>query len=711
MSKLELIDDYISERKRNKENDLLALLVISVKIMYSTDFERKNYFKNLGGKLAKPNGYDTAGFSNQDYGYYYITRCYSEKIFNMEMFGKNLKLDLGFVGTNPAPKNNTHPKSISSITKKLKDIYQDFLLEDNKHYYYDIAFDDHTFLIAKYNNNFRIIQSWMLKYQLENVVFNNDIHNCFPKFITLLFINQYYLCMSRSINLITMVRNVFDCNNLQAKQYINEFKYMYCLIFSKELHINGNTFNLHVELNSDKYLCQSFDINVRIKKHEFEPDKVLQTYQKISFDALRNEIKKYPALESFYRTKLGVQYPFYNINQVVNINDNIRQILNYHIYPYLIKDHHYDSQHLNFMLKNYNIQLDSKNYFEKLIKTALAKYQRNTKLIKMRNSRISNKTETVLQIYKTYRMEKNGGQATSIYETNSTLPNLANLANLAKLAETNTTNLTKSQLANLTKLAVQIIPILSQKKIEVFDLYKNYIELMSSTEDKLTNNKIYIPFDKLNLTEVLNTTEKQNATMLYEQTKNNIIMEITNHIKVTLQQLLGKLDISEQLVTIVKLYLVEPELQPVLSEFINNSKREVFDLVSEILSKNIISGFYNQSYSQQKIALEGFNLIEVIVSNKTEILEVLTGITFSLPDEINQIRQYQFDITNVKENKFSDKIIVNYMLPIISGKPNNEKIQTLMGINLNTHDTTGIKYVNSLLDNEIIFSCPKETLA
>ncbi len=711
MSKLELIDDYISERKRNKENDLLALLVISVKIMYSTDFERKNYFKNLGGKLAKPNGYDTAGFSNQDYGYYYITRCYSEKIFNMEMFGKNLKLDLGFVGTNPAPKNNTHPKSISGITKKLKDIYQDFLLEDNKHYYYDIAFDDHTFLIAKYNNNFRIIQSWMLKYQLENVGFNNDIHNCFPKFITLLFINQYYLCMSRSINLITMVRNVFDCNNLQAKQYINEFKYMYCLIFSKELHINGNTFNLHVELNSDKYLCQSFDINVRIKKHEFEPDKVLQTYQKISFDALRNEIKKYPALESFYRTKLGVQYPFYNINQVVNINDNIRQILNYHIYPYLIKDHHYDSQHLNFMLKNYNIQLDSKNYLKKLIKTALAKYQRNTKLIKMRNSRISNKTETVLQIYKTYRMEKNGGQATSIYETNSTLPNLANLANLAKLAETNTTNLTKSQLANLTKLAVQIIPILSQKKIEVFDLYKSYIELMSTTEDKLTNNKIYIPFDKLNLTEVLNTTEKQNATMLYEQTKNNIIMEITNHIKVTLQQLLGKLDISEQLVTIVKLYLVEPELQPVLSEFINNSKREVFDLVSEILSKNIISGFYNQSYSQQKIALEGFNLIEVIVSNKTEILEVLTGITFSLPDEINQIRQYQFDITNVKENKFSDKIIVNYMLPIISGKPNNEKIQTLMGINLNTHDTTGIKYVNSLLDNEIIFSCPKETLA
>lgn len=234
---------------------------------------------------------------------------------------------------------------------------------------------------------------------------------------------------------------------------------------------------------------------------------------------------------------------------------------------------------------------------------------------------------------------------------------------------------------------------------------------MSPIEDKLTNNKIHIPFDKLNLTEVLNTTEKQNVTMLYEQTKNNIITEITNYIKVTLKQLLGKLDISEQLVTIVKLYLTEPELQLVLCEIINSSKREVFDLLSEILSKEIIPEFYNQSYHQQKLALESFNLIEVIISNKNEILGVLNGITFDLPDEINQIRQYQSEIANVKENKFSDKIIVNYMLPIISGKPNNEKIQTLMGINLNTHDTTGIKYVNSMLDNEIIFSCPKETLA
>ncbi len=561
MSKLDLVDNYIEERKRNKENDLIVLLMASAKTMYSTDAARKNYFKNIRGKLFKSNGYETAGFANQDYGYYYITRCYTEKIFNSNVFGKNLKLDLGFVGTNPAPRNSTDPRSISGITKKLKDIYQDFLLEDNKHYYYDISFDDHTFLITKYNNNFRIIQSWMLKYQLENISFNNDIHNCFPKFITLLFINQYYLCMGRTINLITMVRNVFDCNNLQAKQYVNEFKNMYCLIFSKELHILGNTFNLHVELNSEKYLCQSFDIYISIKKHEFNPETILQTYQTLSSNALKNEIKKYPALESFYRTKLGVQYPFYGLNQVVNINNNVSQILNYHIYPYLIKDHHYDSQHLNYMLKNYNIQLDTKLYLKKLIKTAWTKYQRDTKLIKMRNSRITNKTGTVLQIYKTSRMEKIGGQATSIGHTNSQLPNLANLANLAKLSETktaNTTNITKLQIANLAKLAERIIPILAQKKIEVFELYTSFIELMSTIEDKLTNNKIYIPFDKLNLTEVLTTTEKQKATMLYEQVKNNIIMEITSYIKVTLNQLLGKLDISEQLVTIVKLYLTEP---------------------------------------------------------------------------------------------------------------------------------------------------------
>ncbi len=128
-------------------------------------------------------------------------------------------------------------------------------------------------------------------------------------------------------------------------------------------------------------------------------------------------------------------------------------------------------------------------------------------------------------------------------------------------------------------------------------------------------------------------------------------------------------------------------------------------MLSEILSKEIIPGFYNQSYHQQKLALEGVNFFEVIISNKDEILEVLTGIKFDLPDEINQIKQYQCEIANVSENIFSDKIIVNYMLPIISGKSNNEKIQTLMGVNLNTNDTTGIKYVNSLLDNEIVFLC------
>ena len=79
---------------------------------------------------------------------------------------------------------------------KIKDIYNDLKSIDNKHYYYDIGFNDHTFIIAKYNNNFRIIQSWMLKYQLENVIFNNDIHYSFPRFITLLFIYQYYMCIT-----------------------------------------------------------------------------------------------------------------------------------------------------------------------------------------------------------------------------------------------------------------------------------------------------------------------------------------------------------------------------------------------------------------------------------------------------------------------------------------------------------------------------------
>jgi len=303
---------------------------------------------------------------------------------------------------------------------------------------------------------------------------------------------------------------------------------------------------------------------------------------------------------------------------------------------------------------------------------------------------------------------------------NSQLQNFTNFTNLSKLAEINTPSSQLPNFTNLSKLAEthkpntpnfrlaeEIIPILAREKIEVFELYTIYSKLMSSIEDKLKNNKINIPFNNLNFSEVLTTSEKQKVTILYEQIKYNIKMEIMSYIKVTLNQLLEKLDISEQLVTIVKLYLTEPELEPILCEIIENSKREVFDLLSEILSYKIIPDFYNQSYHQQKIALEGFNLIEAIVYNKNEILDVLTSITFDLPDEINQIKQYQTEMSSVSENKFSDKIIVNYMLPIISGKSNNEKIQTLIGINLNTHDSTGIKYVNSLLDNEIIFTCPE----
>jgi len=49
MSKLELVDNYIKERKTNKDSDILVLLIISVEIMHSTEKAREKYFKDLGG--------------------------------------------------------------------------------------------------------------------------------------------------------------------------------------------------------------------------------------------------------------------------------------------------------------------------------------------------------------------------------------------------------------------------------------------------------------------------------------------------------------------------------------------------------------------------------------------------------------------------------------------------------------------------------------
>ena len=677
MNKLNLIDEYIIERKNRKIDDLLTMILTAQTLM--NDPINSN---SLSASLRVKLGYTTFGLSNHEYGYYYITRCASEKIFNKEVFSGNIARNLTFIGKNPAPVNQTTQSSITKIIEKIKDIYNDLKSIDNKHYYYDIGFNDHTFIIAKYNNNFRIIQSWMLKYQLENVIFDNDIHYSFPRFITLLFIYQYYMCMGSSVDLIQIIMRVLECLRLQAKQYLEEFKNLFIMIFSKELHISGQTFNLHIVKNSENYLCPSKNLQIAIMKYEFNPDLVLAKYNGLQLTATTRTIKFYPKVEAYYRAKMNVLYPFYDfINPQVNVNDNIAQIINYNIYPYLSKDHHFDSIHLNYIIKNYNIKLDPKLILSRLTELANIKNKRDSELVKMHNTQIQNKKETILSIYKNVNMEQVGGASTIVTETQT---------------QNQTQEIKILKLSNLSLLS-------KQEKNENSDEYINSKLLMNDLQNKLANNKILEPFTTLDLTTKLSDTDIQELNQIYHIVKNDTIQLINDHIKVTFEALLIKLNTTQQLVLIIKFYLINPNLMSILIDFINNSKREVYDFISEILSNDIIPNFYSLSHREQVKLIKQLDIIETINQNKEIIICVLSKIVFELPNEMNQINTYQAEISDISDNKFSDKIITNYVLPIISSGKESDKLKTLMAFKMKTKSESGINYLNNLLDSEIVF--------
>lgn len=664
MNNLKLIDDYIIRRKGNKTQDLLAMILTSAKVV-SSDLNILSFANiNNNVRVIDIPGYNINGLHNQNFGYYYITRCLSEKIFNKEVFKGTNRESLSF----NYPVTNMNDTILSIII-----IYNNLISNDSTHYYYDISFSDHTFIIVKFNNSFRLIHSWMLKYQLENVIFDNDIHYSFPKFITILFIFQFYRCNRGKYNILSLIKNVFKCNNLEAKQYLIEFKKLFIMIFSKELHIHGNMFNLYLEQESEKYLCpNNLSMYINIDKYYFNPVNIMKNYNDILKNSIDIELIKYPLLNEFYTNKMNVIYPFYDINSEVIISESIKEIINYNIYPYLFKDHHYDSIVLNYIISNYNIKLDSQSILSKLISLAKLKNTRDTELVKMSHTEIHNQKKTILSIYKKINMEQFGG-----------------------------VNLTK--ITNLTKLY-------NEKKIEN-NLTLKLLNVMQIIEDNIKDNTIFNSINKLKIFE--NNEIKQ----IYLNIKDNIIKIINNNIRVIFKTLISKLNITQQLILIIKFYLTDSNLKPIMSDFINMFKRKFYDFISEIIKSDIIPNFYKVSYNEQLKLLYDHNIINSIDINSKIIIDVLNKISFKLPNEIDKINIYQSEISDISNDQISDIIIINYVLTKLSNpdfiKKNNEygnyinkdndKLKILFAIKTHTKSESGIKYIDNILENEILF--------
>jgi hypothetical protein len=241
------------------------------------------------------------------------------------------------------------------------------------------------------------------------------------------------------------------------------------------------------------------------------------------------------------------------------------------------------------------------------------------------------------------------------------------------------------------------------EKIDFFKDYNNINLLMDNLENKISSNKIFKQFSELDLNMVLNNEEKREVSNIYNYTKNKIIKVIIDHIKITFGILLSKLDTSQQLVLILKLYLSNQNINFFLVDFINNTKKEIYDLIYELLNTDIIPKFYDLSYIEQVKLLNKLDIIKIINENKKSILNALSKIEFELPNEIEKINAYQTEISDIHDNKISDKIITNYMLPIISSDTETEKLKTLMAFRMNTSSETGINYLTNMLDSEIIF--------
>lgn len=708
-NRLNLIDRYITHRQSSRL-DLLLMVIISARVMFN--FVNAPIIRYLTNATTNPTrsgpGYATSAFLNQQLGYYLISRCASEKIFNAYVF-RGVRVDnFNFVAYGP-PLQGNQPGSITHVLSRLKSFYMDLKQQDNTHYYYDIGTGDHTFLIVKYNNNFRLIQSWMLKYQLENVKFNNDIHWEFPRFMVLFMLYSYYSCINQIPSILTLIRNLFICNNIQAKEYLNEFKFLYEMIFSKELHLNNNTFNLYVELGSEDYLCPNKATNTpvqfTIEKHSFDPTQVMGTYQTLYTNVITNRtyLANYPNVYRYFTAKLGIRnyYILANNNSTVTIPNAIKEIVNYNLYPYVRRDQKYDSLLLSYVLTNYNVNTDIDNYLNYIIRTAFNKNARDNLIVQLHNTTpLPTPEQTIQLIYNNSGMAYFGG-AKKLEETETKhLANLANLTNLTNLTETHKSD----RLVNLAKLINNETP----KKIEDLESSWAFNEIiMDNLDNLLKTNKIYQPFTNLDFNENFDFETKNKLNELFQTIKTEVIAHINGYVRIEFDGALAGLNTFQQYMLIINWFLTKPVLSPVMTHFINSSRLEIWEFISHVVFKDteeIIEGFYDQSLKEQIRIINNFDLVKYIENNKEKILFGMERAMISPPitGTIEKVQLLEKELDQVLTDKFSNKIIADYVMPLISRKKTADKFDFLLAISMKNTDESGKLAVTELLDNEVI---------
>lgn len=684
--KLAFIDNYVKIRKDTKLLDSLAMILTS------------NRFKKISDmsiKFGKRTGFNTFGLLNNTYGYYYISRCYSERVFNEQNFKGTL------IKSFQINKNNK-----KGVIKRLTQIYNDLIESDNKYYYYDIGFNDHTFLLIKYNNNYRILQSWMLKYQLENNIFNYDTFCSIPKFMVLLFAYNYHRCtyerkstlnrqetfdIQHMNDLIDIIKGVFRCNNLQAKQYLNEFRILYQYYFSKELHIIPGTviFDLDIEEKSENYLCPSFDLNIRLNKYDFNPDNILKNYNQ-TVRAAKAQLRtiQHRQIARYYKSKMGISIPYYNLRNIVNLSDSIKKLIINSGYSYLSRDHHYDSIMLNYSLKNYTIVNDSDNILQKLITLASLKYSRDISLVQFKNSRIRNKNKMIDHIYDFNRINQIAGGGTDLI---GSLPIKISSPIVKHIS-------TQQQMVEIVRKLDEL------QKIEKMKEYHRLIQIIMdnivNTNDLITKQLLAPEFSSLDLTSYVRPEELPYFKTHYETIKSKTIESISLDISKLFSLYLSKLNLNQQMFVVIKMFLENKSLESLTTSIINSRKIDFFKFIRRVTQTEIIAGFGKLSLKNQIESVSWFNLINFITENKAKITESFSAINFKGSDELGQIEQIYEDICQMIKNEIPVNVIIKYIFPIIS--KNTEQTKTIILLSLALYGGTNCKnYINGLLDNEI----------